>query len=154
MILDELNEFCDALAISTTGTGTFLLGDQIPLSVARDIGSGEPVYAVISVDTAIGSTGNATVLFKVVSDNSAAISTTGGATEHIVTSAIPKATLAAGYQMVFALPLEGAAYETYLGVLATVGTAKLNAGKVNAFLTCDPKRWKTYADAVSYPAAT
>lgn len=154
MILDELTEMCDAQAINTSATGTFRLGDQIPLSVVRDIGAGQPIYAVISVDTAIESTGAGTVQFKIVSDATATISTTGGATEHFASNVIPKATLVAGYKIAVALPMEGNAYEDFLGVLAIVGTAKLSAGKINAFLTHDVARWKSYADAVSYPAAS
>ena len=59
MILDERLEFCDATALNTGGAGTYLLGDVIDLEVARDIGAGEPVWCVIQMDTAGGSTGSA-----------------------------------------------------------------------------------------------
>jgi hypothetical protein len=148
MILDELNEFADAVAISTTGTGTFLIGDQIPLSVARNIGVGDNPYLVIGIDTAVTSTGSATVKFHLVSDAQAAISTTGGATVHYSSAAIAKASLTAGTQ-VCAIKLPSSdSYETYLGVLAEVGTAKLSAGKINAYLTMDPTAIRAYSDGI------
>ena len=43
MILDERNEFADAVALNTGAAGSYLIGDQIDLGVARDIGNGEPL---------------------------------------------------------------------------------------------------------------
>lgn len=149
MIFDKLGEFGDAHTIPTSATGTFLLPNQVDLSVARDIGSGKPVYLAITVDTSIGSTGNGTVQFKLVSDDSASIAVNGSASEHWASPAIAKTALTAGYKMMVPLPLEGVDYERYLGVLAVVGTAKLNAGKINAFLTADPHKIEYYADAVA-----
>lgn len=154
MILDERTEFCDATSLSTAGTGPQLLGDQIDLTVARDIGSGQPVYAYIQVDTAVTSTGSATVQFEIASDASAAIATDGTATEHVTSPAYPVATLTAGFTAIFPLPLEGDAYERYVGLLANVGTAALNGGKINAGLTTEPRRIRAYPDAVDTPAST
>jgi hypothetical protein len=148
MILDELNEFADATVLSTAATGRALVGDQIPLSVARDIGNGEPVYLVIGVDTAVTSTGAATVSFELVSDDSAAISTSGAATVHLATEAIPVASLVAGYQRAFALPMELPVYEGFLGIIANVASVALSGGKINAFLTKDVAKWKSTADAI------
>lgn len=149
MILDERTEIADATALSTSGTGRALVGDQIDLSSAtRDVGTGEPLYMVIQVDTAVTSGGSATVDFEIVSDASASIATDGSATNHASTGAIAKATLVAGYKTVIALP-QGNTYEQFLGVLANVGTAALTAGKVNIFLTQDPANWRAYADATN-----
>jgi hypothetical protein len=149
MILDERNEFADATALGTSGTGRQLVGDVIDLgSVGRDIGNGENLYLVIQVDTAVTSDGNATVSFELASDDAAAIATNGTATVHFASAAIAKAALVAGYQ-VCAVKLPLGNYERYLGILANVGTAALTAGKVNAFLTDDVAAWKPYADAVN-----
>lgn len=154
MIMDRLNEFCDAVSLSTAATGRALLGNQTPLSVARDIGAGEPVYFVLTVDSAVTSTGSATVSFELASDASASIATDASATEHVTTPAFPVATLVAGFTYAQALPIEGDAYEAFLGVIQNVGTAALNGGKINAFLSKDARRWKAYADAVSFTAST
>lgn len=147
MILDERNEFCDAVALNTGGAASYLLGDVIDLTVARDIGGGEAdLYLVIQVDTTATSGGAATGAFSLVSDAQAAIATDGTATVHHVTAAIPVATLVAGYT-VAAIPLPRGipAYERYLGILQTTAVAAFTAGKINAFITDNPGKWTPYA---------
>jgi hypothetical protein len=149
MILSELDEFADATALSTSGTGRQLVGDVIDLSVARDIGMGAPLYFVLQVVTAFTSGGAATVQFELASDAQAAIATDGTATEHFTSSAFALASLTANAILaIVPIPLEGPVYERYLGVVANVGTAALTAGSVNAFLTANPPKWKAYADAI------
>lgn len=150
MILDERNEFCDATALNTGAAGSYLIGDVIDLgAVQRDIGNGEQLYLVIQVDTTATSGGAATGQFSLVSDAQAAIATDGSASVHFQTAAIPVATLAAGYNVAsVALPTEGKAYERYLGILQTTGTAAFTAGKVDAFLTHDVSKIRAYADAL------
>lgn len=148
MILDERNEFADATALSTSGTGRALVGDVIDLgAVSQDIGNGEDITVVIQVDTAVTSAGAATVSFEVASDAAAAIATDGSASVHFASAAIPKATLVAGYTAV-AVRLPAGTYERYLGILQNVGTAALTAGKINAFLTKDHAKWSALPDAL------
>ena len=145
MILDERNEFCDATALNTGAAGTYLIGDQIDLGVARDVGNGQPMYLVITVDTLPTSGGAATAQFSLASDASAAIATDGSATVHLQTKAFAISEMAAGTVLAaIALPMEGVAYERYLGILQTTGTAAFTGGKVNAFLTHDVAKWKSY----------
>jgi len=152
MILDSRNEFADAVALNTGAAGTYLVGSQIDLGVARDIGNGEPLYLVVTVDTGItvaSSTG--TVSFSLASDASAAIATDGSASVHATSKAWATSTtaIAAGTVLfAVALPMEGTVYERYLGILQTTGTTAINAGKINAFLTTDVAKWKAYADAI------
>lgn len=151
MILDKRTEFCDATSLDTTGTGRDLIGSQIDLDVARDIGLGSAdLWFVVQVDTAVTSVGSATVSFELASDASAAIATDGTASVHFASAAIAVATLVAGYTAVCTrLPSQGVAYERYLGVLQNTATAALTAGKVNAFLTLDPAKWTALADAIA-----
>ena len=152
-IVDKLGEFCDAVALNTGGAGTYLIGSQIDLGLAgRDVGNGEPVYLVITVDTAIEAAGAGTVTFKLASDDSASISTTTS-TIHLQTSAIATSTttdtttLVAGTVLfVGALPqhASGATYERYLGILQTTATQAITAGKINAYLTKEPPQWIAY----------
>lgn len=145
MILDKRNEFCDATALNTGGAGTYLLGDQIDLGTARDVGNGQPVYLVITVDTLPTSGGSATAQFSLASDASASIATDGSASVHLQTKAFAISEMAAGQVLAaIALPMEGVAYERYLGILQTTGTAAFTGGKVNAFLTNDVAKWKAY----------
>lgn len=157
MILDEYLEFADALTVAHAA-GTVLLGDQIDLQVARDVGNGRPVYLVITTDTEIITAGSAgTIQFKLVSDAQVAIAVDGSATEHWASKAFVTGDAASndpqlnagGVIACVALPLEGPTYERWLGILYIVATTTTSAGKVNAFLTLDPKGWKAYADGVN-----
>lgn len=147
MILDERNEFADATALDTAGTGRALVGDVVDLGT-DGVNDVEDLYLVISVDTDVTSAGAATVSFELASDAQAAIAVDGTATVHYASPAIPKATLVAGYQAV-KVELPKGTYERYLGILQNVGTAAVTAGKINAFLTFNPYTWKPTADAVN-----
>lgn len=156
MLLDEYTEFCDATSV-IGNAGTALLGDVIDLgAVSRDIGNGEPLYFVINVDTEIitgGSTGS--IQFFLASDAQAAIATDGSATIHASSASIVTDDAAANgvlcnagaYPMYVALP-QGTTYERYLGVLCTIGTTSVTAGKINAFLTTNPAGNPAYPDAL------
>lgn len=157
MILDERTEFADAVSVAAAA-GTALIGDVIDLEVARDIGNGRPVYLCITTDTEIITAGAAgTVKFQLVSDAQAAIAVDGTATVHIDTGTFVTDDAAAnsaqlnvgGVIFMGPLPLEGPVYERYLGILAVTATTTTTAGKINAFLTLDPGKWKAYPDAVN-----
>lgn len=148
MLLDNNLEFADATSLSTAGAATVNLGDVVDLGgVSQDVGVGEPLYLMVQVDTAVTSTGSATVTFQLVSDSRDTISTTGAATVHYASAAIPVATLVAGYNAVqVALPV--GTYERYLGIQTVIGTAALSTGKVNAFLTKDQHKWAALPDGI------
>jgi len=158
LILDERTEFADAVSVAAAA-GTALIGDVIDLSVARDIGSGRrPLYLVITTDTEIITGGSAgTISFQLASDAQAAIAVDGSATVHFATkayvtddSAANDAQLNAGGVIAcVALPGEGVVYERFLGILAVIGTTTVTAGKINAFLTADPKQWKALPDGIA-----
>jgi hypothetical protein len=152
MILDSLLEFADATSVAAAA-GTALIGDVIDLQEARDIGNGEPIYLVIQCDTSIITGGAAgTVKFQLASDAAAAIATDGSATVHydtgtIVTGAAGSGLTAAGATIAaVALPMEGNAYERYLGILCVTATTTTTAGAINAFLTKDVSKWTAYPD--------
>lgn len=141
MIMDENLEFADAVDVSGTA-GSALIGDVVDLGVARDVGNGQPMYVVVQMSTA--ASGGTSIDFQVRTDDSATINTSTG-TLHASTGAIAVANLTAGKTYVFALPLEGEAYERYMGIVVTrVGT--VSTADINAFLTFDPHGWKAYAD--------
>lgn len=145
MWLDERGEFCDATALNTGAAGTYLIGDVIDTTIARDIGNGEPeLWVVIQVDTTATSGGSATGQFHLVSDAQAAIATDGSATYHSSGPVKAVATLSAGYEYA-AFPLPRGDYERFLGILQTTGTAAFTAGKINAFITRDPGKYRAYA---------
>jgi hypothetical protein len=142
MILDERNEFCDATALNTGAAGSYLIGDVIDLSVARDLGGDRALYLVVQVDTTATSGGSATGQFNLVTDDNASLSSP---TTLVSSQAWPVASMTAGTTlMAVQLPMEGTAYERYIGIQQVTGTAAFTAGKVNAFLTMDVARWKAY----------
>lgn len=147
MILDSLLEFADAMSM-ILGTGTTLLTNQIDLGIAgRDPGNGQPMWLGIHVTTEIDSAGEAaTLAFALVSDSSAAIHVSGR-TEHFTSAAFTEAQLTQGSTFYFALPVEGLAYERFLGVQAVVAGEAITSGAISAFLTLDPHGVKTYPDA-------
>ena len=150
MWLDERSEFCDAVAVPTSGAATTLLGDVMDLGSARDIGAGKPIYLVIQVSTAFA--GGTAMQFVLASDSQAAISVDGSETRHNVTDVFTVAQLTAGFSMSVALSAgdtaqgeDTAGYERYLGILG-IGTGTQTAGAINAFLSPDPVGYVTYPD--------
>lgn len=155
MILDERNEFADAVSVAGSA-GTALIGDVIDLGgTSQDIGNGQPLYLVIQTDTEIITGGSAgTIQFTLASDASASIATDGTATAHFVSASLVtddaaanSAALNAG-GVIAAVALPQGTYERYLGILATIGTTTVTAGKINAFLTTDVAKWVATADAL------
>lgn len=116
-------------------TGTYLFTNQIDLGAAgRDPGNGHPVYLNLVVTEAFTDGGDsATVQFRLRSDDSASIHATTS-TGHFETPTILKEALPAGATFSFLLPVEGTAYERYLGLQAVVATAGFDSGMVTAWL--------------------
>lgn len=157
MILDDRLEFADAISVAAAA-GTALIGDVIDLGLAaRDIGNGEDLFFVITVDTEIVTAAAAgTLQFQLVSDAQAAIAVDGSASVHYASKLFVTGLAAAndpqlnagGVPVMIALPTQGVVYERYLGVLAVTATTTTTAGKINAFLTADKAGWKAYPKGV------
>lgn len=150
MILDERNEFCDATALNTGGAASYLIGDVIDLGgTTQDIGTGEDLYLVIQVDTAVDSAADNTVQqFHLASDAQAAIAVDGSATYHFSTGALAQASIDAAGDLIAAVRLPSGTYERYLGILHTTSVAAATAGKINAFLTKDISKWTAYPNGI------
>jgi hypothetical protein len=165
-ILDSLAEFCDATSVNAAA-GTALVGNVMDLgstTFPRNLG-GQPLYLVITVDTAIVTGGAAgKVRFQLASDAQAAIATDGTATVHFQTGefvtddapTIPAGSILACVALPEAAYTAGASdatdkksYERYLGILVVTTTTTTTAGKINAFLTPDPVQGGriSYSDA-------
>ena len=157
MILDERNEFADATSVAAAAS-TAVIGDVIDLGgTTQDIGNGEPLYLVIQTDTEIITAGAAgTIQFFLVSD---ALATLGGGvvascTQHFATAALVTddagandAVLNAG-GVIATVALPNGTYERFLGILATIATTTVTAGKINAFLTRDVAKWVATPDGI------
>lgn len=140
-IIDKFNEFSDSQAFTTgANTSTFSFDTH-----SADIGSGEDMYLVVQCDVTCTSGGASTVKFGYVEDDLADLST---ATVLHETAAIGYATLVAGYQVVkMKIP---ANTKRYVGVIYTVATADLTAGKFSAFLCKNITDAKTRIHAAGY----
>jgi hypothetical protein len=148
MILDERTEFFDNTACQNEA-GTDLIGDVIDLTLARDVGQGQPVYLMVSIDTAAdgGAGAGATVAFQLASDSVAAIATDATQTIHFTSAAFTAAQLTAGAFFQFVVPAEGLAYERYLGVQTVTAVEGEDALVASAWLSLDPHGWQSYPDA-------
>lgn len=149
MFVSKLDEFCDATSVAGA-TGTRNLGTSVDMAAVDpgDIG-GAMLYLVIQVTAAFGTaSGTATVSFTLASDNSSSPDVAGNATVHMRTATWNHTALTAGTTVcVMPIPQGAAApYERYLGVQIVNGTEALNAGAIDAFLTCNPPLHKNYAD--------
>lgn len=148
MILDLLFTFAAATALNTGAAGTYLVGNVVDLGalpVLKDIGIGEAVWCVISIDTTATSGGSATGDFKIVSDSTADLATSP--TLHASTGPLAVATLIAG-TVIKAIRLPSDSYERYLGLTQTTAVAAFTAGKINAFLTKDYAKWTSLPNAL------
>lgn len=163
MILDERNEFADAVSVAAAA-GTAVIGDVIDLnstSIAPNTTTnleGSDMYLVLQTDTEVITGGAAgTIQFFLVSDSLATLGAgvVAGCTTHYATAALVTddaalndARLNAG-GLIYCGKLPHGSYERYLGILCTVATTEVTAGKINAFLTSDPALYRAYADNVA-----
>ena len=164
MILDERTEFADNLTVAGAA-GTVLIGDVIDRrsattnpNVVSDLeGTGQ--YLVLqTADEEVITAGIAgTLQLTLVSD---ALATLGGGviancTVHIQTPALVTGAANANDArfniggLIFCGALPSGLYERYIGVLATIGTTAITAGRINAFLVSDPALYRAYGDNVA-----
>ena len=127
MILDKLLRFSNAQAVTVTAVST----DKADLSVARDIGEGEPLFVNFAIGAAFVG-GTSTAFEVVVADDAALTSnvTVIGSSGALLTAALTaNKTIAVAFN-----PLVGSKGARYIGTRYTVvGTN--SAGTVTADLT-------------------
>lgn len=141
MITDDLLRVSEAQAITDTAVST----DTIPLSVARDMGAGRPLFMVWTVTTTFDTLTSLT--FSIVTDTDEALGSPTTLASKTVTLA--SGDLAAKKQHILQIPeVMGSLGETYLGAAYTVTGSTGGAGAVTCDIVLDIQ------DAKIYPAAS
>lgn len=142
MILDAHNQFSDAQAVTSAAGST----NTIDLGAVRDIGTGEPLYIVVSVQTTLGDGGSNTGTVVALEGDSTTSFTPDG-TVDLFTFAKD----AAAGTVKFAKLDPGSAplqYQ-YIRLLYSPAGASLTSGKFDAFLTNNIEKYVSYADAIT-----
>jgi hypothetical protein len=164
MLMDKRLEFADNVSVAAAA-GTAVIGDVIDLDPATtgpnttiDL-DGSDLYLVLQTgDEEVITGGSAgTLQFFLVSDSLATLGAgvVADCTQHFATAALVTDDSAANDSrfnaggLIACIRLPSGAYQRYLGILATVATTTVTAGKINAFLTRDPGLWRAYADNVA-----
>jgi hypothetical protein len=143
MYLDFQNVFDNDVAITVTRNSTNVI-DLI--KTAQDIGTGEDLYVVVAVGTAFTAGGSATLQIALVTDDNASLSSPTVLQDQVAVIAV--ASLVAGFFLPFRIH-PSSVMEQYLGLVYTVATGPMTAGKVTAAIVKDIERWKAYPSGFS-----
>lgn len=144
MILDKQAEFSDSQLVTSTALSTNVVDTGAGAAV-KNLGGDAGLFLVVQVDVTMTAAGAATLTVSLESDSTANLATSP--TTHLVTAAIPVASLVAGYQVAL-IPLPFGNFERYLGARYTVATGPMTAGSISAFLTRNPQNWVPYPNAI------
>jgi len=133
-IIDAQLEFSKAQALTATAAST----NQIDLGAARDVGSGEPMYVVVTVDvSADHTTGDETYQIDVQQDDNSSFSSATTLLSKVITST----DLTAGSLHVIPLPQNT---EQYLRLNYTLGGTTPSV-TLNAYLALNYQQIPNYA---------
>lgn len=143
MIQDKKNMFDEANAITATRNSTNVILTGSPGALARNVGVGEELTISITVDETFTAAGAGTLTIAIVTDDNAALTSP---TILYQTAALALAALVAAQEPIH-LKVPIATYEAYLGLVYTVATGPMTAGKVTAGIVHDIQRSKAYPNA-------
>jgi hypothetical protein len=134
MIIDYNLQFSDAQSLTADAAST----NVIDLGADRDIGPGEPLSIVVTLDAAMGGTSPTMAVQVQTDDNSGFSSATTVATSRTIASG------AAGDSVVISVPDTN---ERYLRLYYDLGGTSPTA-TVSASVVLNAQQWTSYADAI------
>lgn len=135
MYVDAALLFSDAQAVTAAAAST----NYIDQKSAKYLGTGQPLYVVIVVDTTISAYA---VTVSLYGDSTTTFTPDGSATLGVIPAAS-----AAGTVFVFPIPPDVVKYQ-YLELYYSPSTS-LSAGAFTAFITPTPQAYTSYADNVT-----
>lgn len=139
MILDSQSLFSNQQAVTTTANST----NVIDLVAKRDLGRGDPIDFGVIINQTFTAGGSATLTAAIVTADTADLAT--NPTVLAQTDAIPVAQLTAGTQLLrTSVPISRNNPQRYLGVVYTVATGPMTAGKVTSGLWLDQQAFNAY----------
>jgi len=134
MILDKLLEMSNGQSLTTSALSDYSVSTAVLL---RNVGKGTPLYAVVSIDTAVATADAAkTVIFSVVSDSTANLATS--AVTQLATRAYTGTVLTAGRELIVIPlpPIDLEATDLYFGMYYTLSTT-FTAFTVSAYIATE-----------------
>lgn len=142
MYVDALLLFSDAQAITAAAAST----SSVDMGAVRDIGTGEPLYVVVTVDTAFTDGSSDSTLTVALEGDSTTTFTPDG-TDTLFT--IPALAAAGNVYIARLDPGMAALQYRYLQLKYTPNNGNLSTGAVTAFITHDIQKYASYADAIT-----
>ncbi len=141
MYLDSKLLFSDAQAVTAAAAST----NVVDLGSARNIGVGEGLYVVVTVDTAFTDSGsNSTLTVALQGDSSDSFSPDGSQQLFII-----PALAAAGAKYIARISPDYASNYRYMQLYYTPNNGDLSAGAVTAFITHNVDAYSSYADGIT-----
>jgi hypothetical protein len=142
MLIDKELQYSDAQAVTASARST----NVVDHGEARELGTGETMYHVVAVTTAMtDSSSNSTITATLETDSDEAF---GSPTLAVISHDVFAALAAAGTQRMRQLPV-GGVNERYSATYYTTANGDLTTGSFDAFLCHGVHKWKAYADNVT-----
>lgn len=139
MILDNELKFSDSQAVTSAAAST----NSVDLGAVRDIGTGEDLYVVVTVDVELADSGSNSTLDVVLRGDSTS-TFTPDATQTLFT--IPQGAAAGSQYFAKLDPASAPLQLRYIQLYYSPNNGDLSAGSVSAYLTNNIQRYVSYPD--------
>jgi len=142
MLLDSQLRFSNAQAITAAAGST----NTIDLGAVRDIGTGEPLYVIVSVDVAFTDSGSDSTLTVTLEGDSTTSFTPDGTADLFI---IPALAAAGNLYIARLHPGMTPLNYRYIRLLYTPNNGNLTTGTVTSYLTNNIQKWQAFADNIT-----